>query len=242
MNDGDRHLLGKHVMLVDDEPGLLAMVAAILRQEGFSRVSPFTNPFDALAMCQEASERDLPHLLVLDVMMPGMDGLALLSQVRALPPLAHVPAVFLTAKDEPADRVSGLGLGADDYIAKPFLPQELVLRIMAVLRRCYAAEATRVDLQACSVDLSTAEVTRADGLVMSLTAKEHDILGVLARNRGRIVTIDAICEACWGDTFGYENTLMAHIRRLREKIEVDPSHPASLVTVKGLGYKLTTLR
>ena len=134
--------------------------------------------------------------------------------------------------------MSGLTLGADDYIAKPFLPQELVLRIAAVLRRCYAAENPLLELAASRVNFATAEVERADGQTVPLTAKEHEILSVLARNAGRIVTIDSLCEACWGTSFGYENSLMAHIRRLREKIEAAPSAPVSLVTARGLGYKL----
>ena len=171
-------------------------------------------------------------------MMPGMDGFELLGRIRQLPAHTSTPALFLTAKDEPFDRVSGLTLGADDYIAKPFLPQELVLRIAAVLRRCYAADNPLLELAASRVNFATAEVERADGQTVPLTAKEHEILSVLARNAGRIVTIDSLCEACWGTSFGYVNSLMAHIRRLREKIEADPSAPVSLVTARGLGYKL----
>ena len=113
-----------------------------------------------------------------------------------------------------------------------------MLRIAAVLRRCYVAENPVLELAASRVNFATAEVERADGETVLLTAKEHEILSVLARNAGRIVTIDALCEACWGTSFGYENSLMAHIRRLREKIEANPSAPVSLVTMKGLGYKL----
>ena len=177
-------------------------------------------------------------LVILDIMMPGMSGFDLLARIRERPAHASTPALFLSAKDEPFDRVNGLSLGADDYVTKPFLPQELVLRIAALLRRCYAAESPVLELAASRVNLTTAEVERADGTTVQLTAKEHEILSVLARNAGRIITIDALCEACWGTSFGYDNSLMAHIRRLREKIEADPSAPASLVTVRGLGYKL----
>lgn len=239
MQNEDAYLTRKRIMLVDDEPGLLRMLETILSQAGFDAVISFGDPREALAYCESASGQANPaHLLVLDVMMPGMDGFALLSRVRKIGCYARTPAMFLTAKDEPRDRLSGLGLGADDYISKPFLPQELTLRIKAVLRRCYADENPMLELAACRVDLSNAEVLREDGSSCMLTAKEHEILSVLARNAGRIVTIDSICDACWGTTFGYENSLMAHIRRLREKIEADPSSPVSLVTVKGLGYKL----
>lgn len=239
MNTEDSYLARKRIMLVDDEPGLLRMLETILVQAGFDNVVTFGNPREALGYCESARGFENPaHLFVLDVMMPGMDGFSLLSNIRRIGCYAKTPAMFLTAKDEPHDRLSGLGLGADDYIPKPFLPQELILRIKAVLRRCYADEDPMLDLAACRVDLANAEVERADGTSVMLTAKEHEILSVLARNAGRIVTIDAICDACWGTTFGYENSLMAHIRRLREKIEADPSAPVSLVTVKGLGYKL----
>ena len=123
---------------------------------------------------------------------------------------------------------------------KPFLPKELSLRINAILRRSYKADNPLVKLHDSEIDFERAEVIK-NGKHISLTAKEHDILAALYRNAGRIVTIDALCEAAWGDNpFGYENSLMAHIRRIREKIEENPSHPVSLITIKGLGYKLIT--
>ncbi|AJC12154.1 hypothetical protein JI75_05220 [Berryella intestinalis] len=238
MGSVESYLLEKHIVVVDDEAALRDLVTSIFEQEGFSKVTTFASPLEALAYCRQAKANgETVDLFVLDVMMPVLDGFALLGEIRAIQGFQRTPALFLTAKDEPSDRIDGLGRGADDYIAKPFLPQELVLRMLAVLRRCYARESPSIDLGFCKVDLDTAEVERPDGTVM-LTAKEHDILEVLAQNRGRIVTIDALSNACWGDSFGYENTLMAHVRRLREKIEEDPSNPTSLVTARGLGYKL----
>ncbi len=236
----DEHLRDKRILVVDDEVELADMVAAILRSAGFSLVETVHAGDEALtAIDERALMPEKAHqLFLLDVMMPGMDGFDLLARIRERPAHVSTPALFLTAKDEPLDRVSGLALGADDYIAKPFLPQELVLRIAAVLRRCYAEENPLLELAASRVNFATAEVERSDGETVLLTAKEHEILSVLARNAGRIVTIDALCEACWGTSFGYDNSLMAHIRRLREKIEANPSAPESLVTVKGLGYKL----
>lgn len=234
----EAHLLEKRILLVGDEAELVEMVRAILRAAGFENVSIARSGEEAL----RAVEAHAFDLFVLDVMMPGIDGFQLLARLRALPATADVPALFLTAKDEPFDRVNGLTLGADDYVVKPYLPQELILRIAAILRRRYADESPRLELAFCTVDFDTAGVARADGTTAELTAKEHEILSVLARNIGRIVTIDALCEACWGTSFGYENSLMAHIRRLREKIEENPSKPQSLVTVKGLGYKLVAKR
>ena len=239
----EAHQRKKRVLLVDDEVELAHMVEAILAGSGFAHVALAASGGEALSLIDAARRAKEPfQLFVLDVMMPGMDGFELLSRIRERPEHASTPALFLTAKDAPTDRVSGLALGADDYVAKPFLPQELVLRIAAVLRRCYAQESPLLELDASTVNFDTAEVLRTDGETAVLTAKEHEILGVLARNIGRIVTIDALCEACWGTSFNYENSLMAHIRRLREKIEENPSAPTSLVTVKGLGYKLNAKR
>lgn len=150
--------------------------------------------------------------------------------------------LFLSARDADADRLRGLGLGADDYIVKPFLPQELVLRLTAVLRRSYAAQLQSADsslrLGDTVVDWGSGTVTRG-GNAVQLTAKEFALLRKLADNRGNIVTIDALCRAAWDEeNFGFENTLMVHIRRLREKLEDNPSHPRWLLTVRGLGYKL----
>lgn len=158
--------------------------------------------------------------------------------MKKLRAFTNIPVIFLTAKDEAADKLAGLGLGADDYVVKPFLPQELLLRVHAVLRRCYKADSPLLELEGCTIDFSRAEVNK-NGIIVALTAKEHTLLETLSRSEGRIVSIDALCEALWGDNpFGYENSLNAHIRRIREKIETDPSKPVSLITVKGLGYKL----
>lgn len=125
-------------------------------------------------------------------------------------------------------------------MVKPFLPKELTLRIGIILKRYYKEDDPLVKLAACEIDFERAQVIK-DGAHIPLTAKEYEILAVLCRNAGKIVTIDSLCEAAWGDNpYGYENSLMAHIRRIREKIEKSPSKPESLITVKGLGYKLLT--
>lgn len=222
------------MLIVDDEPELLELVSGILMDAGFTEVFTAGNAAEAIARFRETA----PELIILDVMLPDGDGFSLMRQMRSS---SEVPVVFLTAKDEPIDRISGLGLGADDYIVKPFLPQELLLRLYAVARRTYRSESDQIVLDGCTVDFSKGEVRR-DGEAIALTAKEFALLEVLARNRGKIVTVDAICEAVWGgDPFGYEGPLNAHVRRVREKIERDPSHPTSLVTMKGLGYKLRVI-
>ncbi|MBR4290457.1 MAG: response regulator transcription factor [Oscillospiraceae bacterium] len=224
-------LHNKKLLLVDDEPELLKLVCSILKDAGFMRIVTAKNCQDAITAAKEQK----PDIAVLDVMLPDGDGFTLMRQLREF---TDVPIIFLTAKDTADDKLSGLGLGADDYISKPFLPQELLLRIYAVLRRSYKADSPILVLEGCTIDFSRAEVNKG-GEVILLTAKEHALLETLGRNAGKIVTVDALCEALWGDNpFGYENSLNTHVRRVREKIETDPSKPVSLITVKGLGYKL----
>ena len=221
----------KKILLVDDEPELRKLVIDILSDDGFSNIIDAGTVQTGLVFARQ----EKPDLAILDVMLPDGDGFSLMKKLRAF---TNIPVIFLTAKDEAADKLAGLGLGADDYLVKPFLPQELLLRVHAVLRRCYKAESPLLELEGCTIDFSRAEVNK-NGIIVALTAKEHTLLETLSRSKGRIVSIDALCEALWGDNpFGYENSLNAHIRRIREKIETDPSKPVSLITVKGLGYKL----
>ncbi len=227
------YLHNKKLLLVDDEPELLKMIASILYNDGFENIVTASTAADAISTAKNGS----PDLVVLDVMLPDGDGFSVMREIREF---TNVPVIFLTAKDEAEDKLAGLGLGADDYIVKPFLPLEFLLRVHAVLRRCYKEDSPMIQLEGCTVDFSRAEVNKA-GEVIPLTAKEHTLLETLARNEGRIVTVDALCEALWGDNpFGYENSLNAHVRRVREKIETNPSKPVSLITIKGLGYKLNT--
>ena len=220
------------ILIVDDEHELQNMVKEILTQAGYET--------DAALSCAQALERfqaGNPDAVLLDVNLPDGDGFSLFGQLRES---RDVPVLFLSARDEDEDRLRGLGLGADDYITKPFLPQELLLRLGAVLRRVYGGPAREVlRLGDTEVRWGPGTVRRADGSEATLTAKEYALLKKLAANRGNIVTIDALCEALWeGPLVGYENTLMVHIRRLREKLEDDPSHPKYLLTVRGLGYRL----
>jgi len=227
------YLKNKRILLVDDEQELLSMVELILRAEGFQRIRTARSEREAIL----AAEDFCPELAILDVMLPDGDGFHLLEELRKR---GEYPALFLTARGEDEDRWRGFGLGADDYMVKPFLPKELIFRVLAILRRSYKGEKPLVRLNGSEIDFDRAEVIK-NGEHIPLTAKEYDILTALYRNAGKIVTIDALCEAAWGDNpYGYENSLMAHIRRIREKIEENPSRPVSLITVKGLGYKLMT--
>ena len=227
----DNYLLHKRILVVDDEQELLNMVSSILNEYGFQHITTAESAGEAMAK----AELHPPELAILDVMLPDGDGFDLMIRLKEK---GDYPILFLTARGEDEDQFRGFGLGADDYIVKPFLPKELLFRIMAILRRCYKDENPLVQLKNSQIDFARAEVMK-DGKHIPLTAKEHRLLSVLYRNAGCIVTIDALCEAAWGDNpFGYENSLMAHIRRIREKIEQNPSQPVSLVTIKGLGYKL----
>ena len=222
------------ILVVDDEPAIREMIRTIFDGAGYRQVLTAADAAGALALLR----RKMPDLLILDVMLPGeMDGFGLLRAVRAV---SRVPVLMLTARGEAADRVTGFQQGADDYLVKPFLPQELLRRVQAILRRAYPARDRCVRLAGAVVDLDRAEVRRPDRAEpIQLTAKEYALFCKLAENAGRIVTIGALCQTVCGEIWqGYENTLMTHIRHLREKLEADPSAPRSLLTVRGLGYRL----
>ncbi len=225
------YLKQKKILLVDDEKEILEMVTDFLRKDGFIEIKTAQTVAQALGIAKEWN----PDFAILDVMLPDGDGFSLFEQMRRF---TDIPVLFLTARGEDEDKVKGLGLGADDYMVKPFFDKELLLRIGIILRRYYKDEDPLVQLSGSQIDFARAEVIK-NGQHLPMTAKEYDILQALYRNAGRIVTIDQLCEAAWGDNpYGYENSLMAHIRRIREKIEENPSKPVSLITVKGLGYKL----
>ena len=207
------------------------MIKSVFERAGYTQVATASSAKEAL----EIISAKIPDLIVLDVTMPEMDGFELLQEIRST---SKVPIIMLTARGEAEDRVSGFELGADDYIVKPFLPKELLLRVSAIMKRAYPENNRLIVLETSTVDLDKAEVQRGND-VISLTAKEYSIFVMLAENAGRIVTIGSLCQAVCGDIWqGYESALMTHIRHLREKIENEPSSPVSLLTVKGLGYKL----
>ena len=222
------------ILLVDDNPDLLTLITDNLHTAGYKTVR--TAKSCAAARAAFAAHR--PALMILDINLPDGDGFSLFREIRAH---SDVPILFLSARDADSDRLFGLGLGADDYMTKPFLMQELLLRVSGILRRVYRGQLQRetvLRLGDCTVDFGDATVTTPAGTV-SLTATERTILQKLLDNRGRIVTYDALCEAVWGgDYYGYENSLNVHIRHLREKVEAQPSQPRWILTARGLGYRL----
>lgn len=225
------------LLLVDDTPELLDLLCEHLRAAGYRYI---TTAIDCRT-AREAFAQQQPELMILDINLPDGDGFALFRQLRAQ---ADVPALFLSARDADADRLFGLGLGADDYLTKPFLMQELLLRVQHILQRAYRMELQRgtaghLQLGQRTVEFADALVRMPDGTTQSLTATERSLLQKLAENRGHIITYDALYEAVWGqDYYGCENSLNVHMRHLREKIEENASNPRWLVTVRGIGYKL----
>ena len=214
------------ILIVDDNKDLLRLLCEQLSGAGYRHIQTAAN----CAAAKKLFAAEIPELMILDINLPDGDGFSLF---RALHAKADVPALFLSARDADADRLFGLGLGADDYLTKPFLMQELLLRVQHILLRTYRAELAR------SVDLNDALVTLSNGDTIPLTATELALLRKLADNRGHIVTYDSLCSAVWGaDYYGYENSLGVHIRHLRQKLEQDPNQPRCLLTERGIGYKL----
>ena len=227
-----KELLNKKILIVDDEPELLQMVQNALFDAGFFQV--YTA--DTCAKAILLAKTQPVALFLLDVNLPDGNGFMLYQTLRET---SDAPVIFLTARGEAGDKVRGFDLGADDYIVKPFLLSELTLRVKALLRRTYAAvhKETGFSVGDQYVDFEKAAVIRT-GKETPLTPKELILIRKLWENKNKIVTNDALCLAAWGEEYyGHENTLMVHIRRLREKIEKNPSAPVHLVTVKGLGYK-----
>lgn len=231
-------LKNKKILLVDDEPQLLAMLEQILYSSGFFQIYTAKSCREAL----DILDRQSISLCILDVNLPDGDGFYLFREIRKF---SQVPVIFLTARGEAEDKIQGLSLGADDYIVKPFLPKEFLLRVTALLRRTYGNILPENGFSLPDsvygerkIHFDTAIVERGEEDI-PLTPKELILLKVLYAQKNRIVTSDALTMAAWGDTsYGYENTLMVHIRRLRQKIEEEPSSPRHLLTIKGLGYKL----
>ena len=219
------------VLVVDDEPVVREVVVKYLEREGFRTLEAGDGD-----SARDLLQRDSPGLVVLDVMLPGMDGLELCRWIRSR---SDLPVIMLTARGEEADRIVGLELGADDYVTKPFSPRELAARVRTVLRRSGPSDtkAERLSFEALEIDPTTREVRR-DGEPLRLTAKEFDLLYFLARHPRQVFSRQQLMESVWGYEAALDTgTVTVHMRRLREKIEPDPSRPRFLETVWGVGYR-----
>ena len=224
----------KHtIFLVEDDRDITQLVRHHLELASYS-VRSFLRAESVISDAEQAK----PSLFILDIMVPGGDGLDLCKRIRQTPSLAMVPVIFLTARTAEADRVLGLELGGDDYISKPFSPRELVARVKAVLRRFERPLAPAV-LQAGELKIDTGAMTlNVRGRVVSTTATEFRLLDYLARHPGRVFTRDQILDSVWRDTqYVTPRSVDVYIRKLREKIEPDPEQPVYLRTIRGAGYR-----
>jgi len=219
------------VLVVDDEPIVRDVVVRYLQRDGFETLVAGDGD-----TARTLIEQTPPELVVLDVMLPGTDGLALCKWIRAR---GDLPVIMLTARGDEADRIVWLELGADDYVTKPFSPRELAVRVQTVLRRATPAATTaeRLAFDGLSIDPATREV-ELDGAALRLTAKEFDLLFFLASNPRRVFSRDQLMGRVWGYEAAVDTgTVTVHVRRLRSKIERDPSAPQRLETVWGVGYR-----
>jgi len=226
------------ILLVDDEPEIIQLMNIYLQNEGYTLFTA-NNGAEALHILQ----KEAVDLVVMDIMMPQMDGIETCMKIREN---HQMPIIFLSAKGQEVDKIMGLSIGADDYVTKPFSPLELVARIKSQLRRyCrYVSPASKemdedvVEIDDLIINVSTHEVTVGDQ-ALKLTPREFAILLLLARNRGMVMSMEQIYEKVWKDDFmDSNNTVMVHIRKIREKIEVDPRKPRFIKTVWGVGYKI----
>ena len=224
------------VLVVEDEESYSDALAYMLRKEGFE-VAIANNGNDAIT----EFDRGGADIVLLDLMLPGIPGTEVCRQIRAT---SNVPVIMVSAKDDEVDKVVGLELGADDYVTKPYSPRELVARIRAVLRRGAEPDLAPATLEAGPVRMDVERhVVTVDGREQRLPLKEFELLEMFLRNPGRVLTRGQLIDRVWGsDYVGDTKTLDVHVKRLRAKLEPDPSEPKYLVTVRGLGYKLDLLR
>ncbi|QPP05118.1 response regulator transcription factor [Streptomyces bathyalis] len=220
----------RRVLVVDDDPTVTEVVAGYLDRSGFV-VDRAADGLDALSRAQAAP----PDLVVLDLMLPGLDGLQVCRQLRRQGP---VPVVMLTARGDEEDRILGLEVGADDYVTKPFSPRELVLRVESVLRRAGSPppEGPLLTGGGITLDPAARSVSDARG-ALSLTLREFDLLAHFLRHPGRAFSREQLMADVWGWDFGDLSTVTVHVRRLRHKVEADPAHPRLITTVWGVGYR-----
>ncbi|MGM7636724.1 response regulator transcription factor [Bacillus sp. Hm123] len=232
-------LANKNILLIDDEIEILNLLETILQKEGFQHIWKAATGAEGLDLCRNCQ----PDAVVLDIMLPDMEGYEVCKKIREF---SLVPIIFLSAKSDDIDKLLGLGIGGDDYVTKPFSPKEVAFRVKAQLRRSsYYPEEMRINKEVLmfgevEINKRTGEVKKNSAEVQ-LTAKELQLLLFLADHPNQILSKTKICDAVWGEEYvGHDNTIMVHIRHLREKLECEPGKPKWIRTVKGLGYKLNT--
>lgn len=226
------------ILLVDDERDIVGLLEEVLNRDGFRNIRKAYTGQDALAVCREFQ----PDVIVLDIMLPDIDGIEVCKKIRAF---SYCSILFLSSKNDDVDKILGLASGGDDYVTKPFSPKEIVYRIKSQLRRMQYGRVSadgynNTILQAGDIILDTdACCAYKAGQLLELTAKEYGILQFMMENQNKIISKERLYERIWGEESAVcDNTIMVHIRHLREKIEDDSSNPKRFKTVKGLGYKL----
>ena len=228
--------LTEKILLVDDEADIADMLEDVLKKDGFLNIRKAHSGQAALDLCREFQ----PDVVVLDVMLPDIDGIEVCRRIRDF---SHCSILFLSSKNDDVDKILGLASGGDDYVTKPFSPKEIVYRIKSQLRRQqYSApasnERTLLKLGCITLDADACAAYRS-GAALELTAKEYGLLRYMMENPNKIISKERLYEQVWGEESAVcDNTIMVHIRHLREKLEADASDPKLLLTVKGLGYKL----
>jgi phosphate regulon transcriptional regulator PhoB len=225
------------ILIVEDEGDILEVITYNLTKAGYVAVSA-SDGISGLSLAHAQK----PRLIILDLMLPEMDGLEVCRKIKGDPALRHIPIIMLTAKSEEVDKIVGLELGADDYMTKPFSPRELVARVKAVLRRSGARpaeEGETIEVRDLEIDTESYKVLKR-GKLIDLSSTEFRLLEYLARRRGKIFSRDQLLDAVWqDDSYVEPRTVDVHIRRLREKIEDDPSKPAYIKTRRGIGYYMS---
>jgi DNA-binding response OmpR family regulator len=222
------------VFVVEDDEDIARLISHNLQAAGFD-VQSFVSAFSVIS----EALRETPVLFLLDIMLPGSDGFDLCRRIRETALLATTPIIFLTAKTAEVDRVKGLELGGDDYISKPFSPRELIARVRSVLRGVRQSPPPSEVLRLGDLEIDASSMTvQAQGRNVVTTVREFRLLEYLAVHRGRVLTRDQLLDAVWKETpFVTPRSVDVYIRRLREKIEVDPRHPQYLKTLRGIGYR-----
>jgi phosphate regulon transcriptional regulator PhoB len=225
------------ILIVEDEGDIQEVIAYNLNKEGYGTIAA-QDGISALGMART----EKPKMIILDIMLPEMDGLEVCRKIKGDPALSDIPIIMLTAKSEEIDKIVGLELGADDYMTKPFSPRELVARVKAVLRRSGerpAAEGEKLSVADLEIDTESYTVLKK-GEPVELSSTEFRLLEYLARRKGKIFSRDQLLDAVWqDDSYVEPRTVDVHIRRLREKIEDDPSKPAYIKTRRGIGYYMS---
>ncbi|MCC3865048.1 response regulator transcription factor [Terrisporobacter petrolearius] len=233
----DKNIKNSKILIVDDEVEILNLLKMVLVKEGFEKIYTAENGKMAINLYEEIN----PDLAILDVMLPDMEGYDICKIIRKT---SNIPILFLSAKGEELDRIMGLAIGADDYITKPFSPKEVALRVKIQLTKNMMINNSKPDRYEkiteppFEIDEEKMEVKK-NGEQVDLKPKEYKMFLYMIKHKNQIISKERFCDEVWGEDFiGFDNTIMVHIRKLREKLEENPSKPEYILNVKGLGYKL----